>query len=210
MSSQMMGGPCNVSFNEQVKVVRIPSIETLLDRVDLKTNLWYSKAEIKAIITEAKLVVHRFEKGRQRTTDNLRGLERGTDAGFYQSQKNKHEAYKVVSRERLRQGRLGIDDAKRLQKAYETVSTQCAQAAVDVAILDSLYEDVKLCPKTNNCSRWLFTSPASWFGFQKRPPLWQSMSQQQLEVSSASEDSMPAEKMLPVCLIRDDGPVEYS
>ncbi|KAL3938540.1 MAG: hypothetical protein SGBAC_006575 [Bacillariaceae sp.] len=142
MSITMMGGACNVSFNEEVKITRIPSKETLVEIADLKTDLWYSKAEIKAIIRDARLMVQRFEKRRQRTTDNLRGLERGTDAGFYQCQKNKHEAYKAVSRERMRQERLGINDAKRLQKAYETVSTQCAQAAIDAAILDSLYEDL--------------------------------------------------------------------
>ncbi|CAJ1967799.1 unnamed protein product [Cylindrotheca closterium] len=208
----MMGGPCcNVSFNEEVKVLRIPSIATLLDVADLKTDLWYSKAEIKAIIKDAKLVVQRFDRGMQRATDNLRGLERGTDAGFYQSQKNKREAYKAVIRERMRQERLGIDDATGLQKAYATVSLQCAQAAVDTAILDSLYAHTKLCPDSNNCfTRRLFTSPASWFGFQKTPPLWQSMNPQ-LEVSSTSEDSLSGGNMLPVCLncLEMQGRVDY-
>ena len=207
----MMGGPCNVSFNEEVKVVRIPSIETLVDvAADLKTDLWYSKAEIQAIIREAKFVVQRYDRGMQRTTDNLRGLERGTDAGFYQSQKNKREAYKAVLRERMQQEQLGINDAGRMQKAYETVSSQCAQAAVDAAILDYLYVHAALCPNNNNCfARRLFTSPASWFGFQKTPPLWQSMNQQ-LDVSSTSDNSLSGAKLLPVCLGRDDGPVVYS
>ena len=205
-----MGGACNVSFDEQVKVVPIPSLETLLDQIDLKTDLWYSKAEIMAITQEAKDVVRRFEAGKQRASDHLRGLERGTDAGFYQTRKNRHDAYRAISSERLRQEKLGISDAKGLQKAYEPVSSQCAQNAVDVAILDSLHDVAELCPDTNNCStRWMFTAPANWFGFRKTQPLWQSMSEQ-MEVSS-DESIQPVDysNILPTCLIRDNEPVAY-
>lgn len=198
----MGSGVFNVSFDDKVKIVQIPSLESLLHLVELKTDLWYSKAEITAIAREAKSVVRRFEAGKQRASDHLRGLERGTDAGFYQSLKNKHQAYRAIWRERLRQERLGINDAEGIQKAYATVSNQCAQAAVDVAILDSLHDiEEGLCPYTNYYpTSWMFTTPASWFGFRKTPPLWQPMVGEELEESSIQ--NTVENSILPACPIR--------